>query len=60
MNSLLEKYKGKFDGTKFVVAEEIEDRAEDVMQSLSGIYRFLYDSGFFDGDEEFWNKIVEG
>ena len=32
MISLLEKYKGKFDGTQFVFAEEIEDMAEDFMQ----------------------------
>lgn len=58
MNSLLEKYRGKYDGTKFVIAEEIEDRTNDVKQSLSEIYRFLHDIDFYDGEEEFWNTIV--
>lgn len=53
MNSLLEKYKGKFDGTQFVLVEEIEDRAEDVRGSLLAIYAFLKDTGFFEGDDEF-------
>lgn len=60
MNSLLEKYKGKFDGTQFVLAEEIEDRAEDVMQSLLAIYAFLKETGFFEGDDEFWTGCKEG
>lgn len=59
LNNLLEKYRGKFDGTRFVLAEEIEDRTNDAKHSLSEIYRFLHDAGFFEGDEEFWNKIVE-
>jgi hypothetical protein len=57
MNDLLEKYRGKYDGTKFVLAEEIEDRTNDVKQSLSEIYRFLHDAGFFYGDEKFWEDI---
>lgn len=60
MNSLLEKYKGKFDGTQFVLVEEIEDRAEDVRQSLLAIYTFLKETGFFEGDEEFWSGCKEG
>lgn len=60
MISLLEKYKGKFDGTQFVLAEEIEDRAEDVMQSLLAIYAFLKKTGFFEGDDEFWAGCKEG
>lgn len=59
MNSLLEKYKGKFDGTQFVLAEEIEDRAEDVKQSLLAIYAFLEDTGLFEGDDEFWAGCKE-
>lgn len=58
MNNLLEKFRGKFDGTKFVIADEIEDQTNDVKQSLLGVYRFLHDTGFFEGDEEFWNNIV--
>ena len=60
MNSLLKKYKGKFDGTQFVLAEEIEDRAEDVMQSLLAIYAFLKETDFFEGDADFWNSIIDG
>ena len=58
MISLLEKYKGKFDGTQFVFAEEIEDRAEDVMQSLLALYSFLKKMDFFEGEDDFWNSIA--
>ena len=58
MISLLEKYKGKFDGTQFVLAEEIEDRAEDVMQSLLALYSFLKKMDFFEGEDDFWNSIA--
>lgn len=58
MNNLLGKYRGKFNGTTFLLAEEIEDRANDVKQSLSEIYRFLHKVDFFEGDEGFWDMIV--
>jgi len=60
MNSLLRKYKGKFDGTQFVLKEEIEDRAEDVRRSLLAIYAFLEETGLFEGDDEFWTGLKEG
>lgn len=58
MNNLLERYRGKYDGTEFVIAEEIEDRTNDVKKSLLAVYCFLYDTGLFEGDDEFWDTIV--
>lgn len=58
MNNLLEKYRGKYSDNQFVIAEEIEDRAEDVKQSLLALYSFLKKTGFFEGEDDFWNSIA--
>lgn len=59
MNVFLEKYKGKYRDNQFVLAEEVEDRAEDVKQSLLTIYTFLIEIGFFEGDDNFWKSISQ-
>lgn len=60
MNSLLEKYKGKYKDSRFVLVEEVEDRAEDVKQSLCSIYTFLDETEYFAGDDDFWRSIASG
>lgn len=59
LNSLLEKYRGKFEGTQLVIPDEIVDRTNDVKQSLIATYRFLHDTDLFDGDEKFWGTIAK-
>lgn len=59
LNALLEKYKGKFKGTELTLAEEIEDRAEDVQQALLSVAAFLNEAGFLEGDTEFWSALAE-
>ena len=58
MNNLLEKYRGKYSDNQFVIEEEIEDRAEDVKQSLLALYSFLKKTDFFEGEDDFWNSIA--
>lgn len=58
MNSLLEKYKGKYSDNQFALSEEIEDRAGDVKQSLCSIYAFLDEIEYFEGDGDFWRSIA--
>ena len=60
MNTLLEKYKEKYRDSQFVLVEEIEDRADDVKQSLLAIYTFLEETEFFEGDGGFWRSLVSG
>jgi len=59
LNSLLEKYKGKFEGTELVLADEIEDRVEDVRQALLSVVAFLNELDILEGDTEFWSSIAE-
>lgn len=59
LNTLLEKYKGKFKGTELTLAEEIEDRAVDVRQALLSVAAFLNEAGFLEGDTEFWSALAE-
>lgn len=60
MNTLLEKYREKYSDNQFTLAEEIEDRAEDVKQSLCYIYTFLDETECFEGDGDFWRSIASG
>lgn len=57
MNNLLERYRGKYSDNQFAIAEEIEDRAEDVKRSLLAIYSYLKETDFFEGEDEFWKSI---
>lgn len=59
LNTILERYKGKFEGTNLVLAEEIEDRVEDVRQALLSVVSFLDELGLLEGDAEFWSAIAE-
>lgn len=59
LNTLLEKYKVKFEGTELVLAEEIEDRAEDVRQALISVVAFLNEMDLLEGDTEYWSAIAK-
>lgn len=58
MNTLLEKYREKYSDNQFTLAEEIEDRAGDVKQSILAIYTFLNEIELFEGDGDFWRRIA--
>ena len=57
LNNLLNKYRGKFVGSKLALPVEIEDRTEDVKRALLEIYLFLDETEFFDGDKVFWDQV---
>lgn len=59
LNTLLEKYKGKFEGNELVLADEIENRTEDVRQALLSVVTFLNEVDLLEGDTEFWASIAE-
>lgn len=58
LNAILEKYRGRFEGTELVLDEDIEDRTEDVSQALLIIAEFLNEADLLENDSDFWTNIA--
>lgn len=57
LNAILEKFRILYSGTQFVLPEEIEDKQNDVKQSLLALYGLMKTSETFEGDDEFWKRM---
>lgn len=58
LNAVLEKFSTLYDGNEFTLPEEIEDKQNDVKQSLLAIYGLMKESEAFNGDDEFWKSMI--